>query len=71
MAKAALEIQSGFLPYSDGSGFQVAVTLRDENDGQGAMLSINTGYEFEASKWPEIRDGIERVLRVLSTGTDQ
>jgi hypothetical protein len=65
MAEASLDIQSGFIPYSDGSGFQVAVTLRDRNDGQGPTLSIETSYEFDASKWPEVRDGIDRLLRVL------
>lgn len=65
MTERLLDVQSGFLPYADGSGYQVAVTLRDDNDGQGPMLSIETTYQFEASRWPELRDGIERILRVL------
>ena len=64
MAERALDIQAGFIPYGDGSGYQVSVCLRD-CPGEGLMLSIETGYQFEASRWPEVRDGIERILRVL------
>lgn len=69
MPERALDIQAGFLPYSDGSGYQVAVCLR-ECAGEGFMLSIDTSYQFDASKWPEVRDGIERLLRALPMPID-
>lgn len=69
MAERALDIQAGFLPYGDGSGYQVSVCLR-ECAGEGFMLSIDTSYHFEARLWPEVRDGIERLLRALPLTVD-
>lgn len=64
MSKASLDIQSGFIPYSDGSGFKASVTLRDANDGLGPQLSIDVG-SLDVADWPKVRDGIERLLRIL------
>lgn len=63
MAKPPFRVEAGFLPYSDGSGHEVAVALEQEYDGGEVLLSINTAWRFDVAKWPEIRDGIERLLK--------
>lgn len=60
-----LTIKAGFVPYSDGSGFGVDVVIRKEYEGADPAISINTSYQVEVSRWPEIRDGIEKLLKAV------
>lgn len=63
MSKPPFRVEAGFLPYSDGSGHEVAIILEQEHDGGEVLLSINTAWRFDIAKWPEIRDGIDRLLK--------
>lgn len=68
-----LDITAGFIPYSDGSGYQVDVRIQQEAEDADVTLSIETCYRVSASDWPTIRDGIDRLLSVApkSTTIDQ
>ncbi len=66
MSGPHLKIVSDFVPYSDGSGFQVTVTIEQEYEGAEATIAIETAYRFDASRWPEIRAGIDRLLSAVT-----
>jgi hypothetical protein len=67
MSKPPFQIKAGFVPYSDGSGFQVDVAVEQEYAGADTTMSNNTIYPFDVTEWPEIRDGIERLLKAAPT----
>ena len=66
MTEHTLKIVAGFIPYSDGSGFQVTVTIEQEQrEGAALTMGIEATYRFEAVHWPEIRDGIDQLMSVV------
>ncbi len=66
MSEPKVTIKAGFAPYQDGSGYAVTVDIHHSSDGAEPELSINTVHRIEVAKWPEIRDGIEKLLEAVS-----
>lgn len=62
-----LEIKSGFIPYDDGSGYRVEVEIRQETKDSPATITIDNVFRLEADRWPEVVEGIERLLRAVKT----
>lgn len=65
MSEPPIKMKANFIPYSDGSGHQVSVTIEQEYEGADPTISIETAYRFEISAWPTVRNGIERMLKAL------
>lgn len=54
--------------YGDGSGFEmtVRVTHTDGADWEVGIRSVNQWIEFDADKWPAVRDEINRLLSAFA-----
>lgn len=65
MAEKLLRMKHGFLPYADGSGYEVTVEVTLESETAAPEISISTVGGFHADGWPAVRDGIERLLKAL------
>lgn len=66
MSEPKVAIEAGFAAYQDGSGYAVTVNIEHSFDGAEPEFSINTVHRIEVAKWPEIRDGIEKLLAAVS-----
>ena len=59
-------IRTGALPYDDGSGFEINITIEAPNDYfkyERVRLNPDSEFtDFDIEKWPEVRDAIERAI---------
>lgn len=65
MTKPLMKMKSGFAPYGDGSGFALEVEVRQENETSAATITIDNCWRVDISHWPDIREGIERMIKAL------
>lgn len=65
MGERRIDLQAGFLPYSDGSGFAVSVTIRQYAAGDDPEIWIETVGGVKASDWPEIVTGVNQLLSAI------
>ena len=61
----AFDLQAGFAPYADGSGFAVSVCLRQDTATSAPELRIECNSSFDAEFWPDIKAGIDRLLKAV------
>jgi hypothetical protein len=57
--------KSGFVPYSDGSGFKVTVTIEQETEISEPTVSLDEVYRISASEWADASRKIERILGLI------
>ena len=56
---------AGFVPYGDGNGYRVVVSIEQTYEDSPIEMSIDTLYRFSISEWPRIRAGIDRMLKTI------
>lgn len=57
--------KSGFLPYSDGSGFKVTATIEQETETSEPTISFESIWRVPVSEWSEVSKKIERLLDLV------
>lgn len=65
MAKPLIETKTGFAPYSDGSGYACEVEVRQESATSAPTITFENCWRVDVSHWPDIRDGVERMIAAL------
>lgn len=61
-------IQTGCLPYDDGSGYELNIRIEKPNsyfDYNRVLLNPGDFTYFPVEKWPEVRDAIDRAINAL------
>jgi hypothetical protein len=54
-----------FLPYPDGSGYRIKVTVEQTVPEEQPTLSIENVWRIEADQWPQVISGIETMLKAF------
>lgn len=61
-----LKIEMGLLPYGDGSGCQVTVTIEKGSNDLRPKIYIESIGAFDAAEWNHIKESIDRVLKATN-----
>lgn len=58
--------KSGFAPFSDGSGFQVTITIEQKTESSSPTISIDDIWRLPADEWVSVARKIQRMLDLVT-----